>query len=270
MIVIDSRTGSKELAPLFEQIGAKYTLGQLEAGDFAFDGNTPKGPSRLGVERKTIRDLLQSMQSGRLVDVQIPRMLDLYDRSYLIVEGLCRANPWTGMLEEACEDAKDHKRIWWREVTLGRQRFMWEHFDHFLCSLEWTPVRVRRTTGEANTVRNIISLHSYHQREWKDHKSLRTMYFDPWNVIPLQSRENPVRSVARELPGIGVEKSLACQMKWRSPFDMIAMSTSEDWQSLPGVGPKTARKILNWIHGEKDLDSQTDWDAGDDLESKSD
>ena len=58
MILIDSRIGSAELAPL---ISTPNILCQLEFADFTFSGNGPAGQVAVGVERKTIMDLLQSM-----------------------------------------------------------------------------------------------------------------------------------------------------------------------------------------------------------------
>jgi ERCC4-type nuclease len=174
--------------------------------------------------------------------------MDHYDPGcrYVLIEGLTRANPHTGLLEEMRVNKRGE--AYWREVTLGRQRFNWDAYDKYITSLEWAAVKVRRTHDEFQTAHTIASLYHYYQKDWNEHKSLRALYHQPDAHIALEDRENPVRCVAKEFPGIGVEKSLAAAMKWRNIFDMVTSET-KDWCALPGVGPVIARKVMNFIHG---------------------
>jgi hypothetical protein len=175
-------------------------------------------------------------------------MVEDYDVRYLLIEGLVRANPYSGLLEWS-RSLEDGKPLRWYEVRLGRQRFMWESWDHYISSLEWAPIKVRRTVSEFDTARAVASLYRYYSKPWESHKSLRGLYHEQYTVQPLEASANPVRAVAKEFPGVGVERSLTCQMRWQTVFDMVTAETA-DWEQL--IGPGTARKIMNWIHGTKE------------------
>ena len=84
MILIDSRTGSGELAPY---ISSPKLVCHLDFADFSFSGNGPEGGVGIGVERKGVMDLLQSMTSGRLVGHQLIGLQKEYDWTYLLVVG---------------------------------------------------------------------------------------------------------------------------------------------------------------------------------------
>jgi ERCC4-type nuclease len=97
VITIDRRTGSGELLPLFPKGVAE--LGCLEYGDFAWIGKGPEGlPLAIGVERKQIHDLVNSMASGRLQAHQLPGMINTYKISYLVIEGIWRPCPTTDII----------------------------------------------------------------------------------------------------------------------------------------------------------------------------
>ena len=90
MILLDDRTGSGELLPLFRPYDAPVELARLDFGDACWLGNGATGPELVGVERKTIHDLVSSMRSKRLSGYQLPGLLRTYDWVYLLVEGVWR------------------------------------------------------------------------------------------------------------------------------------------------------------------------------------
>src|SRR3989304_2010126 len=95
MVLVDDRVGSAGLADLLKDA----ILTTLEYGDCAFSGNGPNGIIKIGVERKAISDLIQSINSGRLSGHQLPGLLETYDRVYLLVEGQWRGNRKDGIVE---------------------------------------------------------------------------------------------------------------------------------------------------------------------------
>ena len=110
MILVDPRAGSRELIPLLEAYGSprripvQLAAEEMPAGDFLFEGNGPYGRVRVGVERKTIPDLINSRDQGRLMGTgkspgQVHKMMEQFDYSWLLVEGIWRGNPETGLLE---------------------------------------------------------------------------------------------------------------------------------------------------------------------------
>lgn len=99
ILYIDSAVGSKEFAPLIQQLGVKtettplkYSTGN-EAADFAFVTN----PDFLGrgvksfvvIERKTLSDMVGSLIKRRL-HKQIQGMLTDYDLGWVLLEGWYR------------------------------------------------------------------------------------------------------------------------------------------------------------------------------------
>ncbi len=86
-MTIDPRDGSDDLVAPMKERGVDVKVEYLRSGDVAFDGRGEKGqPLRIGIEYKKLPDYLSSMK-GRLQGIQVPRMLEDYDRRYLIVEG---------------------------------------------------------------------------------------------------------------------------------------------------------------------------------------
>ena len=105
MILIDSSTGSRELLSKILETGAPACLVDIkdEGADYAFQGNGPDGPILIGIERKTLTDLVDSIYSGRLAGIQVPKMQETYSVRVLVVEGEWRADkegrivrPWAG------------------------------------------------------------------------------------------------------------------------------------------------------------------------------
>ena len=76
MILVDSREGSKQLQPLLRD--SKLT--RLEFADFAFTGSDRDGRiSQIGIEYKTLPDVLSCIADGRFAGHQLPGMMKAYD-----------------------------------------------------------------------------------------------------------------------------------------------------------------------------------------------
>ena len=88
MLYVDDRAGSSDLVPGLEKLGLPVCMKRLTSGDVMFVGRGEKGaPLAIGIEHKKLPDLVQSLNDGRLVGDQIPKMLGMFDRSHLIIEG---------------------------------------------------------------------------------------------------------------------------------------------------------------------------------------
>src|SRR6185312_3670611 len=90
-ILIDPRVGSRELFGVLSSNGVKVQIArdELLSGDFCFEGRGPGEESWLiGVERKTVRDMLSSISTGRFSGHQLRLLCQMYQRYYLIVEGV--------------------------------------------------------------------------------------------------------------------------------------------------------------------------------------
>ena len=246
MIQVDPREGSRDLASLLTSYGSgkrvKVDLQRMDFADFAFDGHGPHGRCRIGIERKKLRDLIGSMETGRLVGHQLPGLLENYDYIWIIVEGLFRGDPHEGTLEEP-------RRGKWIPVQIGRRRFDFATVDNFLNSLAiQTPCKVKICGTAHDTAIAVLNLYSWWQKDWRSHKSCKTIY-DPFPARAYILKPTFLRRVANVLPGVGWEKSEPVDTYFGSVLDMC-IATVDQWQQLPGIGKTLATRIIKLLNGE--------------------
>jgi ERCC4-type nuclease len=235
--------GSAELAPLLRALHIKTELVQLDSADVSFSGNGPQGRVEIGVERKSLRDALKSMEDGRFagVDGQLQRMLAAYDFQLLVVEGKWKANH-EGILMEALGGG-------WRPVALGRRSFMHRELENWLTSLTFrTSLHLRTTYDLGETARAIANLYNWFAKGWDEHKSLNVFYRTP-PPVAMFHKPSPVRVMAKEIPGIGWDRSLAVEAAFATVVEMI-LATPEEWEKIPGVGKVLSRRVPRWLAGE--------------------
>ena len=233
MIMIDNRAGSKELFPLFPPGDAKLTC--LPYADFSFTGKGPdEVPWLIGIERKTIRDLLNSMSSGRLAGHQLIGLVNSYNTVYLIVEGLFRPKPNNGLLQ-----------IWqdrnWITLSQGNRNYMLRDVWLFLSTLTIkTGIHCIMTHTEYETVHYTTSLYWWWTRkEYNEHRS----YLQPHNgdIAPMTSH-SLVRRVAAQLKGVGWERAKAIANEFSSVEEMVECN-EDGWVFINGIGAKLAKSI---------------------------
>lgn len=88
MILVDSRLGSAELVAPLRAAGLEVEETTLRSGDIAFEGRGTKGaPVFIGIEYKKLGEFVQAVRTERLQDVQLPRMREDFDFSWVLVEG---------------------------------------------------------------------------------------------------------------------------------------------------------------------------------------
>lgn len=236
MITIDDRVGSKELYSMLKNCPAQ--LGHLNSADFAFLGQgTDNEPLAIGVERKKIMDLLQSMASGRLAGHQLPLMLREYHVQYLIVEGYYTPDPRNGLLT-----------AWKRELHLGSRRFSAKEVFGYLHSLQIRRgIYLWRTHTPRETAQLVEILYSWWTKKNLDqHLSYLARHQE---YADLSTKKLPfVRRVAVELPGIGREKAKLVLKMFPTLKAMIDAS-KEDWMQIEGIGKTIADKIVEVLKG---------------------
>ena len=241
MITIDSRIGSKQLLSYFPRGSAE--LGQLDFADFSFIGNGPDNePWQVGIERKTVKDLLNSMTTGRFSGHQLLGLLNSYDTIYLIVEGLWRTSPSNGILQE-------RKGSNWGNVALGQRQFMGKELDGFVNTLSvMGGILVRETVSQRDTARLVLSLYHWWNRDWEDHKSHMALhknrFRDDSAIFP--TKPSLLRRVAAELVGIGWKRSKDVERHFNSVWEM-ANAEEEEWREVKGVGKGIAEKVYREI-----------------------
>ena len=252
-IYLDSRVGSRELAPLFRPYGIQPKLRELEFGDIAFEGNGPAGRCAICIERKVIADLVACIEDRRLSGHQLPGMAEQYDYVYLVVEGLWRPGPEGGL--------QMGKAQFNGERTLGgywfssRQRLLYRAVNNYLTTLELRAgVVYRRTLSPEETVAMTVDLWRWWQEKaWDEHSSHLAVYAPARTAegrgrLQLMRREVPLAERwALQMEGVG-QKLAGEVARHFGSAQALANATEKDWQQIDGVGKVTARKAVRDIH----------------------
>ena len=119
-------------------------------------------------------------------------------------------------------------------------------FDGYLNTLSLLAgVIVCRSSFLNQTAELIYHLYLWWSKEWEEHKSHLGFHVTrPPTALLLPP--TLLRSVAKELPGIGWERSSAVERKFSSVFEMME-APEERWQEIPGIGKVLARQIVKAI-----------------------
>jgi ERCC4-type nuclease len=250
VLLIDPRQGSKELFPFFKNLGIPVSISkdELPSGDFAFEGRGPDGTCLIGVERKTIRDMLSSIRTGRFSGHQLPLLTQMYQFSYLLIEGIYRPNPIDGVLEGPW-------RHEWSPIEINGQRFMYQELAGFTYTIEQlTPVKVHYTSSTRETAFHIMSLYRWWNNKDFDkhraHLACNAGHVEMFTEWPL------ARRVAKEMYKVGMETSLSISKHFGSVARM-ATADEREWSEIQvPCGRKTKRlgrviasKIVKEING---------------------
>ena len=238
MIFLDDRQGSGELATLFQ---LPCTLCRLEYADAMFFGNGPQGGVSIGVERKKIHDLVDSISTGRLSAHQLTGLTDSYDAVYLIVEGYWRAGE-SGILETL------NSRHQWAPIEHGKRRYMYRDIAAYLNSAMITAhAHVLRTSTPRETVLWIESIFKSWSKLWTDHtifKKFQDVPLERANLVP----PTVTRRMLKELSKVGWEKSKDLEKVFPS-MESLIWASPKDIAKVPGFGKKLAQTVYDELRG---------------------
>lgn len=207
----------------------------MPSGDVEIIGLGPGGrPLMVGIEFKLVRDVLECVRSGRFAE-QARKMKARYEVRWLLIEGDWRTE--AGLLEvKERRGYKERGHYTYQEVA------SWA-----LTMAQRGGVLMWRTHDRAESVAWLRSLYWW----WtsKDFEAHRA-HLD-WYQPPL-TNENPfeeptlVQKVANVLPGIGSDRALAASGAFGSVREMVNADESV-WCGIDGIGPKTARKVVEAV-----------------------
>lgn len=247
MILIDNRAGNfrlrdscKELQTLVHRIGVPAELAQLEFGDACFDGNGPDGQVMIGVERKTLSDMLNCIDDSRYTAHQRPGMMAMYRYNFLFVEGLWKPDIQTGYMMEFVGS------MTWRPYRYRTQFTRYHKLFRYLLSVQLAGTPVILTRDLEHTAFNLCELYHYFSKKWENHTAL--METQKLNMPSLTGKPSLVRRWSSELEGVGVKLSLEAEKVFPNPF-ALASADEEQWMKIPGVGYKLAKAIVKAIRG---------------------
>lgn len=288
MILVDDRAGSRELIkhPPLDNPSVAELL-RLDSGDAMLLGNGPHGESVVGVELKSVSDLLSSRQSGRLqgVDGQIPEMLTGYDERWIVTYGTYRCGD-TGDLEYMRrEKVRGKLSAVWHPYTFGGVRtgkpVRYAFLESTLISLSDVGIRHHHVYDVAQAARWLHVLYLKRQKSWADQCKM----FRSWNatreltdgayrravngldtdtdaaevngipnILPMPVGLDPVEyqiaRTAASFPGVRYERSIAASRYFGSVLDMVSAPASQ-WEKVTGIGKVLSKSIHEAIRRTK-------------------
>lgn len=244
MILVDYRIGSKQLISYLKELGGSKICQtwEQEFGDFEISGYGPSGHTAVGVERKTITDLLTCIRDGRLSGFQLPGLLEQYQYPCIIVEGLWRPEPTTGILQTMTSHG-------WQDLKFGKKGFTYSEISKYLISLQLCAgVRVFRSSGMAETAKILVDLHTWFQEPWSDHEAHLPKFVapPPPELLDLRGHKpNMVMRVANQIHGFGWKKCVAVAKRFETVHEMVTSNTQE-WlhPQIPGIGKELAERAV--------------------------
>lgn len=247
MILVDDRIGSKELLPIIQRIGVPCELSRLSYGDAAFEGNGPKGPITVGVERKTLNDMLACIEDARYAAHQRPGMLALYSKSYLCIEGLWAPGDGNGFDGQLMQGFRNGASWGPLKVRSGRTP-LYSKLYRYLMSVALSGVIITPSMHIFHTAYNICEMYQYFQKRWNQHTSL--IEVQKLAIPDMTGKPSLVRRWASDLTDIGVVHSQDAERLFRAPL-ILANAPESAWLDIKGIGVPTARRIVKEIRGWK-------------------
>jgi ERCC4-type nuclease len=250
MILIDSRIGSRHLAELIPN----SILTQLESADVCFEANG----ITVGIELKKLMDAVGCMFNGRLVDHQIPLMKAQYDVVYLVIEGIYRPCPQSGILQYLKlfqNESKDNVQCGkWVDASHGKQRLLYSSFVSWVNTLAVQGGMLVKTTSSMEvTAALVIALYNWWQKS--DHRSFRQM--DETTESAVLSRPSMLRRMVALLPRVGWSRSAILAQRFTTVAGIVA-APPEAFLIEGEIALPTALKIWEALHGQERISSNSE------------
>lgn len=245
MILIDDRDGSRELL-LCPVMQGHAVLGRLDFGDAMLTGHGPDGGTiTVGVEVKSVSDLLTSISTGRLGGHQIPGMLRTYDRCWLLVYGQARP--------DSDRYLEYRKGKGWRKYRVGKRYVPWSYLEGFLLTASMVGgVHIKWVNTRDEAAAWLVILAHWLDKPWDKHHGLSVFYDgNAQAIIPGRDPgEEQVARTAASLPAIGWERAWAAARHFGS-IKAMALADEKEWTKVKGIGPVIAHSVVEAIRRKK-------------------
>lgn len=298
MILIDSSTGSRELVkypPLDKPTFACLTSLSVSSdtkssADVCFSGNGPDGKLSIGIEFKSLSDLLSSLYNGRIQTTQVGALVSEYQVCYLLTYGEYRCSPeghleipdpvsytkydkltdrikafywyvrgipYQGPFEsreQAIADHRTNSRQWMPYTFIGGKPMVFGYLESAILSLSRAGIQHKHFTRIEDCAQWIGVCYRSWSKPWDEHKLFRT--FDKsteirQRAVPGIDADTKLKmSIAKELPGIGYERALEAARHFDTARDMLNAEVG-DWLKVPGIGKTLAKAIVAAVSASK-------------------
>ena len=232
---IDDRAGSKELVR-YTPLDSCGELCRLDSADVMLMGNGPDSTVlSVGVEVKSILDLIASINTGRLQATQIPNMIEQYDVSWLLHYGLYRCGN-DGALEL-------YRGGGWQPWVVGSRAVPYGYIEHLLMTLQALDIRIKRVADVKEAAQWIGSLARWFAKPWHEHRGMRT--FDKSRssalLLTLDVETRMRAEMFACLPGIGFERGV--ELAKHFTLRRLMNASDAELAKVPGIGKVLASVI---------------------------
>lgn len=191
-------------------LGDSFDVDNLYVGDFA----ALDTPLSLGIERKAFSNLIQSLCSNEL-DEQLSKMVEVYDVSVLLVEGLPAPNRAGKVRVYGAQRSYPYSWVVSSIAAWGMRGVL----PLFVQSVKATPMTVAAL---------------YHLVAKEDHRET----FSPKKVLPNLRKMSLAERVLLQFPGVGEQR--VKQFRGENLAALAALGEAE-WQKR--LGKVTGKKV---------------------------
>jgi len=251
VILVDDRAGSREFLPL---LGGEVVSfhGEGSTADAIIPGNGPCGEVLVGVEIKTLADLLASMATGRLAGTQVRALFEAeYDYIWLLIIG--RHRPGVNRRLEVFKYVK-HGREFWFPCRAGNRDLPYAYVESMITELATMGIFTRQVEDTRAGATWLLAQAAWWGKPWDGHRAMRK--FDRSReraMVPGMNgdpRKEQDAKIYSQIPGFGWERAWAVAERFTSVME-AGTATAQEWASIPRIGPVLAKVALEALNGYK-------------------
>lgn len=234
MILVDDREGSRQLADSLQRADLPVEVTRLDYGDVYFVGRGQGGvPVNVGIEHKTVGDLINSLRSGRLTGHQLLGLHGegtVYDFAWLAIEGELTYDARGKLMRRAGRRAFKPMPGGMTVDELYKRLLVL----HLCGGLNPVFLSARR-----DTVRWITALYrTFTDKALDQHKSHLAIY-----VPAMLAKPSQFRLTVGTLPGVGPKVAQAAEREFKT-IRRAMTAPSRQWAALATAGDEgTARRV---------------------------
>jgi len=218
-----SPTEPKKLRKLVKDIAIEASFCEENGADFALFTNQ----GIVLIQRKTISDLVASVDDGRLA-MQFSLMREYGDFQVLALEGKPRYRN--------------------EQLLLGRRTGRWTRlgFRNLLRSIYYIEgIYIERTNDIQDTIECLKTLQAYFDADKHSAIHVRPRLNTSW-LIP--TRQERYLFFLQGLPSIKIVRAMALAEVFKSPLELFG-ADMQALKSVPGIGDVVAEGIYNFLRG---------------------
>lgn len=229
-IVVDERERNSRVPKFLIEDGAQIDFARLSVGDYII-------APEIAIERKTIRDLINSIYDGRLF-IQCSNLTQFYSKPILIIEG--------NILNLQLENSTNENQI--NEIEISFEKIL-QVYDALATIALIFRIPVIHSPSANYTSKFLIILLN---------KAIKSGIIINGPLIKRIKKGNHMQlqqlSILSSLPGVGDKLAIKLLKKFKTPTKAMNASVSE-LALIPGFGKARAEKVKKILNYEFNQDT---------------